>query len=532
MRRLQRPLDPQAVQAANAAVAAETGGRALTMEPADGALRRKWVDAYLGAGGKEAKGFNSRPVSSSRQTCPKGNWIELEYLYPDDRPLNDKKKGVCGATAIVLTPEGAQIATGTLDSNGFVRIDGLPDDLTEVVYAFDNDPPRYELFPDYRPKPNPLPPPEPDFIDRAGARLSTLASWGWGNVKDGAEWTGGALAGDFNEDPSMGQIVLATAITLIPIVDQAGDVRDISAALKKLIWDKRYDDKWVWFDLVITIIGCIPTVGSAIKGIGKAIKASARGLKLVELLKKLNWIGKGNAVRWVKELVEELPQHGRKAADSIKAILDEIVRKLDTVKKFVTAALARRIDEVLASVREVRKRVDTMVDDAIGELKKHLERALAEFKRLELPGSTQAKNTLKQEKESIEVALDATKGATKQARKVLALGLSKSSKKPDMKSYKEWAKENGWHSYGELSGGGPFSKQIREAMDNADAIHFRLDGVDAKRASGKLNDFGEPLNGNYTNFELWLLKSEPRYAEKVVWFLDGKAMPKGYNPFN
>jgi hypothetical protein len=47
-----RPLDPDAVRAANDAVRGETGGRSLTMNDSDPALREKWMAAYQHAGGK------------------------------------------------------------------------------------------------------------------------------------------------------------------------------------------------------------------------------------------------------------------------------------------------------------------------------------------------------------------------------------------------------------------------------------------------------------------------------------------------
>jgi polyhydroxyalkanoate synthesis regulator phasin len=531
MRRLERPLDPKAVKAANEALKAETGGRPLTMEPEDAALRKKWVDAYLKAGGKEAKNFNSRPVKKSVQTCPLKNWIEVEYLYADERILNDKIIGVEGAICVVKSPDGAEIGRAKLDKNGFARIDGLPDDITDVTYYFDNDPPKYEIFQEYKPIENPLPKPDPNFIVVAGESgiLGSITFWSWKDVKDGAEWVGGALAGDFNEDPSMGQIVLGTVITLIPIVDQVGDVRDIAAALKKLIWEKRYDDKWVWFDLVITIIGCIPEIGTVVKGIAKGIKKGVKGVELADLLRKLNWTGKGNAVQWLKKLVDDLPGYGKNAAEKIKTILNDLSSKLELAKKFASSKVASQIDELLETIKEVRKRVDKMVDEVISDLKKQLQEIIAKAKRLEPEGTTQTKNTLKQEKEALEVGLDATKGASKQARKVLALGLR--NDKAGL-NYSKWAKDNGWHTYGELSGRGPFSKQIREAMDNADDIHFNLDGVNVKSANGRLNEFGEPFSNNYTNYELWLLKTEPKFADKVIWYKNGSPMPKGYNPFS
>lgn len=528
MRRLQRPLDPKAVKAANAALSAETGGRQLTMEPADAELRKKWIDAYLKAGGKEATGFNAKQVKKPVQECPNKNWIEVEYLYADDRRLNDKQTGVEGATAIIKH-NGSEIARAKLDACGFAHIDGIPVDITTVTYCFDNDPPQYEIFPQYKPHLK-LPPVEPDFIDRAKNKLNALAEWHWNLTKSGAEWVGGALAGDFNEDPSMGQIAFGTVITLIPIVDQAGDVRDIVAALKKLILDKRYDDKWVWFDLVITIIGCVPEVGTAIKGVAKAIvkKGLKEGSKIADVLKQLNWIGKGNAVQWLKKLSGELAEHGKNAAKQIEEILVSLAAKLQRVKRFVTEKVAKQIDEMLESINEVRKRVSDKVDEIIAEFKQKLDELLATLTRVEKQGSTQTKNTLKQEKQAFEIGTDATKDATKEGRKVLALGLRDPKKGLN---YKQWADDNGWFTYGQLGEGSIFPDEIRSAMTKADDIHFNLDGVSVKGASGRVDDFGKPIDG-YTNYELYMIKNNPEFADKVIWYKNGKPQPKGYNPFN
>lgn len=400
MRRLQRPLDPNAVKAANAALSAETGGRQLTMEPVDAELRKKWVDAYLKAGGKEATGFNPKQVRKPVQECPNKNWVEVEYLYADDRRLNDKQTGVEGATAIIKH-NGSEIARAKLDSCGFAHIDGIPVDITEITYCFDDDPPQYEIFPEFKPHLQTFPP-EPDYIDKAKAKLGAISGWTWGNVKDGAEWVGGALAGDFNENPSMGQIVVGTVITLIPIVDQAGDVRDIAAALKKLIWEKRYDETGVWVDLVITIIGCIPELGTVIKGIAKAIKKGAKGLEIADLFRKLNWVGKGNAFEFLKKMSDEFPKYGKFAKDNIDKILKDLHSKLDKVKKYASASISSKIDDILESIREVQKRVSNKVDGVIDDLKKRLDDILSDAEKTEKKGSTQKKNTSKQEKEPFE----------------------------------------------------------------------------------------------------------------------------------
>jgi hypothetical protein len=61
-------------------------------------------------------------------------------------------------------------------------------------------------------------------------------------------------------------------------------------------------------------------------------------------------------------------------------------------------------------------------------------------------------------------------------------------------------------------------------MDQATAIRFDLTGVDISRASGVLNEFGEPAFG-YTNYELYLLKNSPQWLAKTTWYINGVPVP-------
>jgi|SRR5688572_5055885 len=93
-RRAVKPLDPEAVKAANAAIEAETGGRQLTMGPEDAELRKKWMDAYVAAGGKveEAKKAGRAPGESTEK-CPKDLVdivIPMEIDLDDDPELEDR----------------------------------------------------------------------------------------------------------------------------------------------------------------------------------------------------------------------------------------------------------------------------------------------------------------------------------------------------------------------------------------------------------------------------------------------------------
>jgi hypothetical protein len=68
---------------------------------------------------------------------------------------------------------------------------------------------------------------------------------------------------------------------------------------------------------------------------------------------------------------------------------------------------------------------------------------------------------------------------------------------------------------------------IRSAMNHADKIRVKLDGVNLGQINGRL-EAGEPGARNYTNYELHLIKTKPEYWEKAVFYKDGKIVP---NPF-
>lgn len=97
------------------------------------------------------------------------------------------------------------------------------------------------------------------------------------------EWLKGVLQGDYNEDPSISQIITRTLLTMVPVVDQVGDIQDLSAALYKLIDEGRYDEWGVWGDLVLTLVGMVPIVGSLVKG---STKILIKEIKQSEFIKQ------------------------------------------------------------------------------------------------------------------------------------------------------------------------------------------------------------------------------------------------------
>jgi hypothetical protein len=87
-------------------------------------------------------------------------------------------------------------------------------------------------------------------------------------------WFWEAVEGDFNEDRSTGQIMMDAAISMIPLVDQLCDVRDLIANCRKLYRDM--SDTVAWIALALTLIGLFPTLGSLVKGVLKIFFAFLR----------------------------------------------------------------------------------------------------------------------------------------------------------------------------------------------------------------------------------------------------------------
>jgi hypothetical protein len=87
-------------------------------------------------------------------------------------------------------------------------------------------------------------------------------------------WFWEAVEGDFNENRTTAQILVDAGISMIPLVDQICDVRDLIADCKKIIHEP--GDKWTWVALVLTLIGLFPTLGSLVKGVLKIFFAFVR----------------------------------------------------------------------------------------------------------------------------------------------------------------------------------------------------------------------------------------------------------------
>ncbi|MCP5018077.1 MAG: hypothetical protein GY938_22810 [Ketobacter sp.] len=213
------------------------------------------------------------------------------------------------------------------------------------------------------------------------------------------DWIWGALQGDFNENPTIGQIITNAAITAIPLVDQVADGRDLVANLKALIWDKRYNEMAVWLGLFFTLIGLIPSLGSLLKGV---LKLVYRGAKLDEIFRVFNALAKGNAWEWLKKLrAGELRQHADEAARMLKQVFDNIIDTLKEALSYVPSwagDLYKNISDLIAELRIIRDQIDEMFSKITVDLEAKLDDLLKQQADNSVEGSS--RQTLMKQQEA------------------------------------------------------------------------------------------------------------------------------------
>ncbi|WP_183574004.1 hypothetical protein [Methylorubrum rhodinum] len=152
-----------------------------------------------------------------------------------------------------------------------------------------------------------------------------------------ANWIGGSLMGEFNENPSSSQIVLDMVVTMIPVVDQIGDARDIVAVVLRMRDQSERKRFLNWLSLATCLIGLIPELGSA-------LRAAAR-LVMRDFLR-----AGGNAARITGN-----------TADAVFAAIRKL--GLGDPKRFLTSINWDRVaSEVVAAYRELGRRAATVIN--------------------------------------------------------------------------------------------------------------------------------------------------------------------------
>ncbi len=213
------------------------------------------------------------------------------------------------------------------------------------------------------------------------------------------EWLWEAIQGDFNDNRSAGQIAFDTGVSMIPIVDQICDVRDIIANCRKI--DSNKNDSWAWVALVLTLIGLFPSLGSLVKGVLKMFFLFVRRMGANHIVKAVDdamtWVitllRKREVQKYLKEL--KVDQVFKWLADEIKVIrgklntqallsaFDDVISVMNILLSKVSGLpfVGAKAKATIAKVKEIRMLADAKIGEAVAPVQKALD---AIIKRLEL----------------------------------------------------------------------------------------------------------------------------------------------------
>jgi len=186
-----------------------------------------------------------------------------------------------------------------------------------------------------------------------------------------------AVLGEFEEDPSTAGIALDTTLGLIPIVDQGFDLRDVIAHIYMMSEKHEHAKPMRWVGLALTLIGVIPELGSAIKGVAKLLfKKGVRSAKEVSTLLGL--------LRGITKIGDEI---SKLASAFRKLLADNWVKWVQIGKNFFAKSLElieKFLEKVGASskfnaVHELRGMATKKLDEAFEKLRKEINDALDAF---------------------------------------------------------------------------------------------------------------------------------------------------------
>jgi hypothetical protein len=201
------------------------------------------------------------------------------------------------------------------------------------------------------------------------------------------------ILGDFDENPNTAAYIVGGIISLIPIVDQVMDVRDVSGALYRINaqggFDNATSDQLV--NLGFAAFGCIPEVGSAFKTVFKPLWRERRAAKSavnggVEAVERLLGMKKGGAIVWMRvKLLGNWASHTQQAIAKVNLALDACIELLDTIGHLkgwkdylVPDGIQKMALELLPSMRAMKGGVSGALQKASDEIRHFLEDLLGE----------------------------------------------------------------------------------------------------------------------------------------------------------
>ncbi|WP_259395135.1 contractile injection system protein, VgrG/Pvc8 family [Pseudoalteromonas sp. SR43-5] len=295
--------------------------------------------------------------------------VDLLYVYQDGTPVKN-------APYTIKFDDGTQ-STGQLDEDGIAQLTDVPNGQFTVQYGEDT----REYEPQDNTTPNPLygkitPQQAVKMIETNNTALLNEAN---NLAATSGNWLWGALQGDFNRNPSTSQIVVGSVISMIPVIDQLMDCRDICANIMVLSDDDESNDSDGWLALSLTAIGLVPILGSALKGTLKVIIKNM-GATLDAAFAVLRKLGKGDPHAFLKNLDwSKLTQDSTKAVkNQISTIKEALESILDSwlIRKMLDNHAIKSIESTLTKLKQFETKVDSGIQQGINRIKGYVDEAL------------------------------------------------------------------------------------------------------------------------------------------------------------
>jgi hypothetical protein len=205
-------------------------------------------------------------------------------------------------------------------------------------------------------------------------------------IDDCVQFLEDLILGDFNETQQVSAQVIGGLISLIPIVDQVMDVRDVSGNLYRInkqggIAKATLEQK---IDFGFAAFGVIPELGSVFKTVFKPLykqRKAAQGLVNggVAMIERMLGKNKGGAVAWVKALdwagnVQIAIDQANMALDSCIGLLDYIGRghwwcpdDLSQQARDIAPGLKALRGKLAAPIREAATHIRAFLEEMLGE---------------------------------------------------------------------------------------------------------------------------------------------------------------------
>lgn len=199
-------------------------------------------------------------------------------------------------------------------------------------------------------------------------------------VQDSANWVGGSLQGEFNQQATVGQILVDAVISMFPVAGEITAARDATAiGLRMHESEAALNDTWQWVSLVLCLLAVVPVIGGVLKGVGRlVVRAARKSEDLVkvaqEVLSFLRKMGYGDATQWLKAL--DFAKYQGDILNAVNELTQRISHAAQFIQQRIGSVLPQGVQNTLQAVPQgmarIQAKAKSMVPLALKELNNNL----------------------------------------------------------------------------------------------------------------------------------------------------------------